>query len=331
MGDLNSKDTVRTPFIEHVHELRRRLLVCLVFVIIGAGIGYSINEWLLEFIQRPLGEKLFYTSPTGGFSFVFMLCVFFGIVVALPCIIYQIIAFLKPLIPNASRRSMFFYPLCSVFLAGLGITFAYAISLPASLHFLANFGSGNIESLITTDTYFNFALAYIAGFAILFQLPLILIIINRITPLKPGRLMKWERYVIIGSFIAAAIITPTPDPFNQLLMAGPIIILYQFSIFFIWMINKGNTKKATSKSFISVPHPAVPVVQASVPRALVERPLPQQPATPKRRLITDIAASHRTISSTAKKPALHRTHTNLKVPISERPQWSGGLIDVVRQ
>ena len=87
MGDLNSKDTVRTPFIEHVHELRRRLLVCLVFVIIGAGIGYSINEWLLEFIQKPLGEKLFYTSPTGGFSFVFMLCVFFGIVLARTCII----------------------------------------------------------------------------------------------------------------------------------------------------------------------------------------------------------------------------------------------------
>lgn len=329
MGDLNPKDTVRTPFIEHIYELRRRLLVCLVFVVVGAGIGYSINEWLLEVIQKPLGEKLFYTSPTGGFSFVFMLCIFFGVIVALPCIIYQIIAFLKPILPNTSARHLLIYPLCSVGLAALGIAFAYGISLPASLHFLANFGGGNIESLITTDTYFNFALSYIVGFAILFQLPLILIIINRITPLKPSKLMKWQRYVIIGSFVAAAMITPTPDPFNQLLMAGPIIILYQFSLVIIWLVNR-NKKENIDKTPVLVPvlAPAATVVQTSAPKKPLTPPV-MKPANTTRRLITDIASSHRNISHAVKKP--RRAQPTLRIPISERPQWSGGLIDVVRQ
>jgi sec-independent protein translocase protein TatC len=346
MGQLTPKEPVRAPFIEHIYELRRRLLTCVIFVAVGAGIGYSINERLLAIIQQPLGQKLFYTSPTGGFSFVFMLCIFFGIIFALPCIIYQIIAFLKPVLPHVTRRSMLFYPVCSVILAGLGITFAYFVSLPASLHFLANFGGGNIEALITTDTYFNFALSYIVGFAILFQLPLLLIITNRITPLKPGKLMKWQRYIIVGSFILAAIITPTPDPFNQLLMAGPIIILYQLSILFIWIINKGSKKQSQVLAAVINPPP----VEAASQKAYAPRPTqsvatsftaaPPQPATranARRRLISDISATQRRFHPFIKQPARapRNARTPLKVTAAPRiqdisPKWDGGLIDVTR-
>lgn len=336
-----AEDVVRAPFIEHFYELRRRLLICSVFIAIGAGIGYWLNDWLLAFIQQPLGQKLFYTSPTGGFSFVFMLCVFFGVVFALPCIIYQIIAFLKPVLPRTSRRAMFIYPICSIVLAALGIAFAYNLSLPASLHFLANFGGSNIESLITTDTYFSFALSYIGGFAILFQLPLILIIINRITPLKPGRLMKWQRYVIVASFIGAAMITPTPDPFNQLLMAGPIIILYQLSILSIWLINKtkkkSNAPATPPQATVAVNtkrHPAPLKLAATMPLSMPHTP--QREAQAPRRLISDISASHRTFSQSTKQSILHSTRPQpLKVNTARMQQgpptqWSGGLIDVLR-
>lgn len=344
MGHLAPKETVRTPFIEHIYELRKRLLICAVFVAIGAGVGYSINEQLLAIIQQPLGQKLFYTSPTGGFSFVFMLCVFFGVVFALPCIIYQIIAFLKPVLPHTSRRSMLLYPLCSVILAALGITFAYFISLPASLHFLANFGGGNIEALITTDTYFNFALSYIMGFAILFQLPLLLTIANRITPLKPGKLMKWQRYVIIGSFIGAAMITPTPDPFNQLLMAGPIIILYQLSIVLIWVINKGRHKKVMSP--VTSPETTADLVVDTIQStdlkpvpaslSLVLPDVPQRTTTPSRRLISDISDSRRSFRRQTKRSISPNRQQSAQQTFastrSNRPptQWSGGLLDIVR-
>lgn len=241
MGSLHAEDPVRAPFLEHVHELRRRLLVSIICIVVGAAVGYWVKDALLLAIQKPLGQQLYYTSPTGGFSFVFMLCVLFGVVVSLPCTIYQIIAFLKPILPRNSRIQMFIYPICSILLAGLGIVFAYFVSLPAALHFLASFGGAHIQALITTDTYFSFALAYIGGFALLFQLPILLTIINRVYTLNPKKLMKLQRYVIVVSFVVAAVITPTPDPINQLLMAGPIIVLYEFSVILIWLVNK--TKK----------------------------------------------------------------------------------------
>lgn len=132
---------------------------------------------------------------------------------------------------------MFRYIGCSILLAGAGIAFAYLVSLPAALHFLTNFGGQQVESLITADAYFNFALAYIAGFAVLFQLPLIVLFTNRITPLKPGKMMGAQKYIILGSFIVAAILTPTPDPINQSIMAVPVVLLYQISIILVLLTN----------------------------------------------------------------------------------------------
>lgn len=291
------KNAVRKPIIDHIHELRRRLLVCAVFVVVGSAVGYYLNETLARLIQQPLGEKLYFTSPTGGFNFIVVLCLSFGFLVALPCIIYQILAFLHPVLPHANRAIRFWYPLCSISLAALGVAFAYFISLPAALHFLTSIGNGsNIESLITTDAYFRFALAYLLGLAILFQLPLLLIIINRVTPLKPRKLMKAQRYVIVGSFIIAAILTPTPDPFNQALMAGPVIVLYQLSIILIWL---RNMKKRSKHSTHKAPAPTA-IFSPIVPAA---KPLPAAPiATPRTpRLIMDIAPAR-----TIQRPALPR-------------------------
>ena len=126
----------------------------------------------------------------------------------------------------------------------LGMAFAYFISLPASLHFLSTFNSGQVKSLISTDEYFSFVTHYLLGFAILFQLPLVMIFINQIAPLKFSRLWSFERWVILISFILAAIITPTPDWVNQTIMAIPLIILYQISAIIVVLINKRRVVKA---------------------------------------------------------------------------------------
>lgn len=282
--DSSPENAIRKPFIDHIHELRRRLVICVVFVIIGSGIGYALHTTLLRLIQQPLGEKLYFTSPTGGFNFIFVICISFGVLVALPCIIYQILAFLRPLLPHAKRAHMFWYPACSVFLAAVGVAFAYFISLPAALHFLTNFGGANIESLITTDAYFRFAMAYLLGFAVLFQLPLLLVISNRIKPLKPSKLMGAQRYVLVGSFIIAAILTPTPDPFNQLLMAGPIIILYQLSIILIWIINLKQSRKTKRK-----PRKLATTITPPTPSSLASAAVP---LVAPRRLIVDVVGPH---------------------------------------
>lgn len=134
-------------------------------------------------------------------------------------------------------------------LACLGMAFAYFVSLPASLHFLTTFGdSGDIHALITANEYFNFVLTYVAGFAILFQVPLIITFTNRVTPLPPKKLLGATRYVIVLSFIVAAIITPTPDPMNQAIMAGPIILLYLLSVCIVTLHPKRLKIAGTNES-----------------------------------------------------------------------------------
>lgn len=236
--------TIQKPFIEHLNELRARLVWCALALCVGGGVGFVIHEKLLALIQKPLGETLYFTSPTGGFNFAFKISLTFGLVVAMPVIMYQAMRFLSPLIPHKRSFHIATYMVWSLFLAYAGVVFAYVVSLPAALRFLTNFGGNNIQALISADEYFNFALAYIGGFAALFQVPLAMLFINRITPLKPGKLMGAQRYILVGSFIVAAILTPTPDPFNQMIMALPIILLYQVGIILVWIKNRKPSRTA---------------------------------------------------------------------------------------
>lgn len=240
----------KLTFAEHIYELRRRLMWSLLFVAIGAALGYVLHDRIVWLLQQPLGEQLYYTTPTGAFSFIIKVCCVFGFIVSLPVVIYQAFGFFEPLVPAKTRRSLLWYVFVSVLLACAGIAFAYFVSLPAALHFLVNFGdsAGDIQALITAEEYFNFVLAYIAGFAALFQLPLVITFINKVTPLKPSQLLGGTRYVILGSFVVSAIITPTPDPMNQALMAGPIILLYFATVVVIAAMNvaKRHRKRPVS-------------------------------------------------------------------------------------
>lgn len=224
-------DSSTAPFVEHVRELRRRVLWSLTFVCLGAGVGYLLYEKLLFILQQPYGRELYYTTPTGALSFLIKVCVTFGFIVGLPVVTYQILAFIAPVAKIQTRRTIAGYLFASVSLAAAGVFFAYFISLPAALHFLVNFGNPeSVQALITANEYFNFVLAYLAGFALLFQIPLLVLAINRITPLKPLKLLGGIKYVVLASFIVAAVLTPTPDPFNQAIMAGPMVLLYLISV-----------------------------------------------------------------------------------------------------
>lgn len=235
--------TTKKPFIEHVHELQKRLTWSVLALGIGSAIAYAFHEPLLLLVQQPLGQTLYYTSPTGGFSFLFKVCLAAGFILALPIILYHTFGFLGPLLRRRQRTVIVAYTAWSFNLAFAGVIFAYFISLPAALHFLAKFGGSGVQSLITVDEYFNFALAYLAGFALLFQLPLIILFINRIKPLKPSKMMSAQRYVILISFIVAAILTPTPDPFNQLLMAAPAIVMYQVGVILVTVSNRHQRRQ----------------------------------------------------------------------------------------
>lgn len=237
----------RQTIERHVDELRRRALGCVVALTIGGLIGYHFQNQIIAWLVKPLGQQLFYTSPTGGFDFLIKICLFFGFLLAIPVIIYNTIRFLAPAVPKRVSYSTTKILLVSIILAISGVAFAYYISLPSALHFLNNFTNDQVQSLISAQEYFNFVMIYLAGFAALFQMPLIFAFVNKITPLKPQALIKKQRVVILVSFIIAAVLTPTPDPMNQTLMAIPIIGLYQTSIGVVWQDNKRKSRKEARK------------------------------------------------------------------------------------
>jgi sec-independent protein translocase protein TatC len=124
-------------------------------------------------------------------------------------------------------------------LAAAGIVFGYFIGLPAALHFLLHqFMTSQIKPLITVQSYMSFVMVYMVGSALMFQVPLFLIFINRIKPLKPSRLLHYERWVILVAFIVAGLMNPTPNLLDQLMVAGPIILMYQLGIAIIALLNK---------------------------------------------------------------------------------------------
>jgi sec-independent protein translocase protein TatC len=228
----------RQPFLEHVQELRGRLAWSIAALLIGTAIGYFIKDELLRLLVAPLGKTLYYTSPGGGFSLIIQICLGFGVIFAVPVFVFHLIRFLSPVLQNYSLRFLIIILISSCVLVTIGVAFAYFISLPAALYFLNEFSNDQVQALISTDTYMSFVALYLAGFAILFQLPLLLLVINSISPLQPKKLLTSSKWVVLASFIIAAIITPTPDPFNQAIMAGPIIVLYAVSIVLIKLVNR---------------------------------------------------------------------------------------------
>ncbi len=238
-----TRPTPQLTIAEHLQELRSRLLWSVIALFIGGAFGYYFHEQIIAILIKPLGQQLYYTSPAGGFDFLIKTCLFFGFILAIPVLVYQLLKFLAPAVPGHVVYKTSRILLVSVLLAIAGMAFAYFVSLPAALHFLNNFSTGPVTSLIGANEYFSFVMIYVAGFAALFQMPLIIAFINKITPLTPKIMMRKQRFVILGSFIIAAILTPTPDPINQTIMAVPIIALYQSSICVVWQSNYRSRKK----------------------------------------------------------------------------------------
>lgn len=228
----------KQTFQEHLYEFRHRLVLCTFSIVIGSILGFFLQHKLLDILIAPLNQPIFYTSPAGGFEFTIKISLLFGFVVSLPVIIYQIIRFFEPALPSHSPKYVASILVSSTILLVLGMFFAYFISIPAALHFLASFNSAFVKSLISTSEYFSFTTRYLIGFGLIFQLPLILAAINYLHRISVSTLLKYEKWVILVSFILAALLTPTPDIINQSMMAIPIIVLYQITIVVIWAINR---------------------------------------------------------------------------------------------
>lgn len=225
-------------FLEHLGEIRSKLTFFVFCFVVFSVVGYFFKDTILEILVKPLGKPLYYSSPAGGFSFTISISIFFGFLMSFPLLVFQILSFIKPTLPSHPKKSLYIVFVSSTLLSLTGALFAYFISLPAALFFLNKFEGVGVNSIISTRQYLSFVTRYLLGFALVFQLPLIMLFINNIKRLTGKQMLSFEKWVILISFILAAILTPTPDIINQLIMALPLIVLYQISIALVLLTPK---------------------------------------------------------------------------------------------
>ncbi|MBU0572192.1 twin-arginine translocase subunit TatC [Patescibacteria group bacterium] len=220
---------------DHFKELVKGFYWWVAFFVLGSILGYLNYEVILGWLIQPLKKPLFYTSPIGGFEAVFGVSILLGFVVSLPILVFQIVKFIEPVSNNLKGKKIFVYLFTSFVLAVVGISVSYYLVFPASLNFLSKFGSDQLEPLISTKDYFSFVTKYLLGFAVLFQLPLVIYLVSLFTPITPKLLLSKFKYVFAVSFLVAAVLTPTPDFINQTIMATPIILLYLVTILILYV------------------------------------------------------------------------------------------------
>lgn len=234
------KQPAKISLSAHVQELRRRFFYIAFAVGLFGALAFAASEALTRWLLAPThGQQFIFTTPGGGFDFQLKLCLYAGIAASIPVIVYQVFMYIHPVIQNETKRFLGCATFVSSLLAAAGIGFGYFIGLPAAMKFLlTSFSSEQIQALITIQSYMNFVLVYLLGAALLFQLPLVLLLINRIRPLNPRTLFRQQRWVILDAFAAGAIVSPTPDIQNQLMLSGPIIMMYEASVLIIWVMRR---------------------------------------------------------------------------------------------
>jgi sec-independent protein translocase protein TatC len=226
---------IEMSFLDHLEELRRRIMKSLIAVVIGMIVAAFFADFLVkEVVLGPLlkvGLKSQVLTPYGIVLTYMQVFIVAGIIGAMPVLLYQLWQFIAPgLLPNERKYAwwiVFFTSIC--FLSG--IAFAYFILVPTALKFFSTFGTDVFELNIAINEYISFILSLILGAGLVFELPMITYFLTKIGLLTPAFMRKYRRHSIVGILIISAIVTPTPDILTQSLLAAPMILLYEVSIF----------------------------------------------------------------------------------------------------
>jgi sec-independent protein translocase protein TatC len=228
----------KMPFTQHLEELRRRLIICFIAVGVGFLISYFFAKQIFEIIMRPLikvlppGEKLIFTALPEAFITYLKVALLAGIGLASPVIIYQFWRFLAPGLYTRERKALLPIVLFStVFFLG-GALFGYFVVFPFGFKFFIGFASDSIRALPSIREYLKFATKLLFAFGLIFELPLFAFFLARLGLIRVETLKKQRKYAILIIFIVAAILTP-PDVVTQLMMAGPLLLLYELSVWIV--------------------------------------------------------------------------------------------------
>lgn len=220
------------PLRDHLQEFRKRLIICLVVVAIAALACYNYVDDIIALLSGPAG-KLYFMNPSEVFFTYMEIALYAGILFTLPVLLYEVWAFVAPALWPEERRAVLVILPTAVILFYVGLVFAYYLVIPAAVTFFMGFATQTLQPMFSLESYLSFILALTLPFGFIFELPLIVVFLAKIG-LVTGDFLKGKRKILsVIAFIFAAVISPTTDIFTQTMIAVPLIVLYEISLFIV--------------------------------------------------------------------------------------------------
>ncbi len=236
-------------FLEHLEELRARLVRSVIALCVGFALCWSFRERIFHFMIQPLRQAGFkdqfiFTGPAEALLLYMKMAFFVGIFVASPYLLWELWAFISPgLYRNEKLYAVPFIVFGSLFFLG-GAAFGHYLLFPMTFQFLGGFGGPEVKFLPRIDDYYSFYSWFLLGLGLVFQIPVIIFVLARIGLVTPRLLLRGWKWAVVGSFVIAAFVTPTPDAVTQSALAGPMIGLYLLGVGVAWLFGRDRKREA---------------------------------------------------------------------------------------
>jgi sec-independent protein translocase protein TatC len=230
-------------FWGHLEELRKRLMRAVIGLVVGTAISLIFTRQALSWLLIPLeNARPVALHPTESIVIYFRVAIMLGLVLSMPYILYQIIAYIVPALERRERRILYTSVMGIGFFFALGVAFAGSVMVPLAVGYLEGFLSDIVEPTYSIDGYVSFVTTIMISSGVVFETPLVLALLARLGLVTSKKLAKGRRFALLGIAIIAAVITPTPDAFNMLLVMAPLTVLYEVGIVFAWFAGRARQK-----------------------------------------------------------------------------------------
>lgn len=233
--------------LEHLSELRERIIKSFIALLVGTIVAMFFTVPALEFLTRPLGERVPQTIyPTESLLVYFRIAFIGGVALAMPVLVYQIVAFLLPgLLPEERKYLYFLIPGVTICFIG-GVLFSVLVMLPAAINFMQGFLETVVDNRWALDQYISFITRVMFAMGVVFQTPLVLLFLAKIGLINTMQLRSFRKYAVLLTAVVAAIITPTPDPLNMAIVMIPLYLLYELGVILVWITGGNKTRSEAS-------------------------------------------------------------------------------------
>ncbi len=249
MSKIEGRDAVAMPISGHLRELRRHLIKSLLVLLFFFSVAFYLSADVASWLRRPLDAPLIFLSPAEAFWADLKIALFIGFLCSLPFILYEVWRFVSPGLLVEERRRYRPFLVFSVLFFFLGVAFCYGVALPFALRFLIHYGrQSGITPQISVSLYVDFVLKFLISFGLIFELPVAMILLSKMGMLTVDNLTRHRKYAVLAAFFIAAILTPTPDIFNQCVMAIPMICLYEVGIVAVRIFGAGAVSMKKQES-----------------------------------------------------------------------------------